>query len=176
MLSTDAFVFQIGKAASWHGAVTQGGHSTQQPGKASQILHSYDGCFQHDRTMAAAQAMSGSGRARGWLEISPDKEKYLAVIENKQWFFFSAPWMINLIIAPGLSLFSFFLYSLNSGWLETLQLVQIPVLWGICLDSGWIGQTDDVAIRLWHTQSEYPYLTCFLSLLKHCSLLMQFLS
>lgn len=167
---------KIARAASWHSAVTQGGYSTQQLGKASQILRSYDGCFQHDRTMATAQAMSGSGRARGWLKISPDKEKYLAVIENTHWFFFSAPWMINLITAPGISLFSFFLYSLNPVWLEILEIVQIPVLWGICLNSGWIGQTHDVAIRLWQTESNTPYLTCFLSLQKHCSLLMQFLS
>lgn len=93
------------------------GYSTQHLGKANQILHLYDGCFQHDRTMATAQGMSGSGRARGWFEISPDKEKYSAVIENKQLFFFSAPWMINLIRAPGLSLFSFFPYSLTqAGW------------------------------------------------------------
>lgn len=51
-----------------------------------QILHSCDVCFQHDWTMATAQVMLGPGRARGSFEISPDKEKYLAVIEHKQQF------------------------------------------------------------------------------------------
>lgn len=36
--------------------------------------------------MATAQVMLGCGRARHSFEISPDKEKYLAVIEHKQQF------------------------------------------------------------------------------------------
>ena len=122
-----------------------------------QILHSYDGCFQHDWTVATPEVMLGSGRARGSFKISPDKEKYLAVIEHKQ----QSNCLLCLLNNKfNQSSFFYFLFFL----LAEPSLAGNPGLSQFRLD--------------WSNRSccNISYLTCFPSFLRHSSLCTQFLS